>query len=178
LKPGLQRSRLRLNAPSVKCGHGFQQIEQSWESISSSNLPASQDSSRRPVQPSKVVTLRKRTLKPPQRYPDKGEVGGSSPPRLTRYLFAHSHFCRLRDCRSKSRLPTICQLSGRAKINVIATFLALQRAGKMDFEETGLILSLRLEFTSPIHCWRSRILARIFLFFKSRSARTTIQNRT
>jgi hypothetical protein len=41
------------------------------------------------------------------------------------YLCGHSQFCRLRDCCSKSHLPTICQLSGRASINVIATFRAL-----------------------------------------------------
>jgi hypothetical protein len=44
---------------------------------------------------------------------DKGEVGGSSPPRPTinpRCLCGHSRFCPLAHCRPKSHLPTICQL--------------------------------------------------------------------
>jgi hypothetical protein len=49
--------------------------------------------------------------------PDKGEVGGSSPPRPTinpQYLSGYSHFFCLPVSRSKTHLPTICQLSGRA----------------------------------------------------------------
>ncbi len=57
--------------------------------------------------------------------PDKGEVGGSSPPRPTinhQCLCDYPHFCPLVDCRSKSNLPTICQLSGRADKGAIGTF--------------------------------------------------------
>src|SRR6516164_6225866 len=45
---------------------------------------------------------------------DKGEVGGSSPPRPTinpQCLCGDSHFCRLAHYPSRSHLPTICQLS-------------------------------------------------------------------
>ena len=71
---------------------------------------------------------------------DKGEVGGSSPPRPTinpQYLCGHSHFFRLPDPRSKSHLPTICQLSGRANTNRIVPFharlstpIAIRRLGR------------------------------------------------
>ena len=60
-----------------------------------------------------------------KRYSDKGEVGGSSPPRPTinrQCLCGYPHFCPLADCRSKSHLPTICQLSGQADKGAIGTF--------------------------------------------------------
>ena len=56
---------------------------------------------------------------------DKGEVGGSSPPRPTinhQCLCGYPHFCPLADCRSKSHLPTICQLSRQADKGAIGTF--------------------------------------------------------
>src|ERR1700692_3435576 len=59
------------------------------------------------------------------RAPDKGEVGGSSPPRPTinhQYLCGYSHFFCLPVSRSKTHLPTICQLSGLADKGAIGTF--------------------------------------------------------
>jgi hypothetical protein len=51
------------------------------------------------------------------RVPDKGEVGGSSPPRPTinhQCLCGYSHFSHLPGLRLKNHLPKICQKSGRA----------------------------------------------------------------
>jgi hypothetical protein len=48
--------------------------------------------------------------------PDKGEVGGSSPPRPTKtpqYLCRYFEFCRPSHSPSKSCLPKICQKSGQ-----------------------------------------------------------------
>jgi hypothetical protein len=48
---------------------------------------------------------------------DKGEVGGSSPPRPTinpQYLCGYFEFCRPSHSSSKSCLPKICQNSGQA----------------------------------------------------------------
>jgi hypothetical protein len=54
---------------------------------------------------------------------DKGEVGGSSPPRPTinhQYLCGHSHFFCLPVSCSKTHFPTICQLSGQADLSAKA----------------------------------------------------------
>jgi len=40
----------------------YQEIERSWETITSSHLPASRDSSWRPVQRLKILTLREPTF--------------------------------------------------------------------------------------------------------------------